>query len=188
MTAAIQTIRGLVDEIRALGANVDMEAPASEAELRAAEEALGFPLPEEYRVFVTEVGGIQVELVRTWFFYGLAGAKERFEQYDQEFADGRDEEGEGEEDGPYFPRRFLVLVDEGDYSNAAEGYVYDADQDKVRFTAGLDYMEADEYEESGILEVITRELEAVRDRIADPSDPLVGGCKDEVDARRKLPS
>jgi hypothetical protein len=120
-------------------------------------------------------------LVRTWNFYDLKTAVARTQTYKAEFgaADG----GDG-----YFPQRFVVLADEGDYSNAASGWVWDADQQCVRRTEGGDFMDADENAGESIWDLFLDELKEIRRRIADPRDPLVSGREGDVNSRRKLPA
>lgn len=150
-------VSGLIEELRALGARITTaEGSTTEADVKKAEAALGFPLPVEYREFVLELGGLEIEHDRTWNFYGLDEARALADAY-------RDDLG-----GTYVPRRFIVVHDEGEYSNAASGTVYDADLEAFLVTAGGDDVAKDEAFAVGYWGYLLDELEQIRDRIVDP--------------------
>ncbi len=179
-------VKAILAELEGMGATVKLGPASSDAQLEETERVLAFALPDEYKELLRTLGRIEIELVRTWHFYGLPEDRKIKQLYADEFEPFRADDGD-DGDGAYYPRRFVVLADEGDFSNAAEGYVWDGDLGHIRFTAGGDYLERSEFLEVGYWGFLSDQLEEIRDRIADPSDPLVGGSEAEVNARRKLP-
>ena len=177
----------LLEEMRLQGASISYEPVPERAAVAAAEARLGFALPAEYREFLAQFGGIRIELERTWLFYGLASALDMTAGYAEEFESFRTAAADGGQaeasDGPYYPRRFLVLMDEGDFSNAASGTVYDADLDAMLETDGGRWVSREDAVAMGYWALLLDALEAVRDRIADQDDILVSGG--ERDRARK---
>lgn len=143
MTVADE-VREAVARLQAMGANVRLGPPNTDGEIAAAEAALGFSLPDEYKEFLRDIGRIEIELVRTWFFYGLPEQPEVKKLYQDVFAvyAGADDD---DARGPYAPRRFVVLADEGNYANVGEGFVWDGDLSHIRATAGDEYIERSEF-------------------------------------------
>jgi hypothetical protein len=183
-------VKALVERIEAMGANVKLGPPSTAGEIAAAEKALGFSLPEEYKEFLLEIGRIEIELVRTWFFYGVPeprSVKERYEGVFRIFWGKRGKADEAE-DAPYVPRRFVVLADEGDFANVGEGFVWDGDLGHIRGTLGDERVEKSDFYEGGYWGFLSDQLEDIHDRIADPEDDLVSGSEAEVARRRKLPA
>jgi hypothetical protein len=84
MTVADE-VREAVARLQAMGANVRLGPPGTDAEIAAAEAALGFALPDEYKEFLRDIGRIEIELVRTWFFYGLPDQSEVVKLYQEVF-------------------------------------------------------------------------------------------------------
>jgi len=179
---SLDTIKSLLEELRRMGVNVRFGPSVTDAEIAEAESHLGFQLPESYRAFLRAFGRIELELVRTWFFYGVGDGIEKAREYADRFEPFRNDTS-----GAYYPSRFVVLMDEGEYSNSASGWVYDADLKALLHTDGGRYVSRDEAFEGSFMEKLIDELKAVRDRVADPTDELVSGADDEVNARRKLP-
>jgi hypothetical protein len=163
-------------EIQKLGATVTRGKRSTEAEVLAAEKSVGFSFPAEYRAFLLEIGSIVVELERTWFFYGLKDGLTLAKAYSAEFDAFRED---GNEDGPYYPKRFVVLMDWGEFGNAAYGWVYDADLDALLHTDGGRYVSRDEAFGGGYLVKLLEELAYVRECLEDESDDVV------ADARRE---
>ncbi len=177
----------LLEELRGLGATVRSgEKRSSEVDISRAEKKLGFSLPQEYCEFLQQFGQIEVELERTWFFYGLDEALRLTEAYREEFGGAGGDASEGDEGAPYFPKRFLVLSDEGDFSNAASGTVFDADLDAMLETYGFRGTERDEAFQVGYWGHLLDSLGEIRDRIADPEDPLVKGGARDREMREKV--
>lgn len=164
----------LLDELSELGASVQLGTPVTDDELAAAEASLGFALPPEYREFARTIGGLRVELERTWVFYGLKEALKKTQEYRAEFDSSRSSDARS-----WLPSRFLVLIDEGDFSNAASGTVYDADLEALRRTRGGRYIDPEDAWQGGYWGELLDALTDVRDRIADPDDPLVAGSDRE---------
>lgn len=178
----------ILDKLRAAGARVDTRPGTTTLEdVRRAETKLGFSLPEELREFFVQFGHVKIELERTWNFYGISEAVERAERYRGDFERSRQAmagAGSSEDDGGYFPRRFVVLVDEGDYANAATGTVYDADLGGLLVTDGHRGVGRDEAIDTGYWGYLLDELDEIVDRITDPDDVLVAGGSRDV-ARRQ---
>ncbi|AKT42852.1 SMI1/KNR4 family protein [Chondromyces crocatus] len=156
-------VKAILAEIEALGARVKLDEPSTDAEIVAAEAHLGFDLPEEYKEFLREIGGVSIEARRTWFFYGLPEKADIKALYVKEFDAFRGGEG----GGAYYPARFMVVHDEGDFSNAAEGFVWDGDLGHLRATAGGDCIERSEFLVEGYWAFLSDQLEEIRDRIAE---------------------
>jgi hypothetical protein len=177
---SVERVRAILSEIERMGARVELTASNRE-ELAVLRAQLNFDPPEEYVAFCMELGGITIELVRTWFFYGAKDTLAKTREYAQELDAFRDEEG------PYYPSRFFVFTDEGNYSNAASGWVWDADLGAFFRTDGGSWADRDDARDIGAWTLLTEELESIRDRIADPDDELVSGESAAVAARRRLP-
>ena len=174
-------VAALLSELEALGATVVRGTPPSKRDLAAAEDRLGFSLPAEYKEFLALVGGLRVELERTWLFYGLDDALEKTDAYELEF-----EQGRAFADA-YYPERFIVLMDEGDFANAGSGTIYDADLDAMLITDGHNGADKDEAFASGYWGTLLDALSDVRDRLADPDDILVAGSARDEARRQPAP-
>jgi hypothetical protein len=185
-------IDALLAEMEAMGANVTTGRAASAAKIARAEKALGFPLPPSYREFLQVFGSISIELVRTWFFYGVPEKKKLKKEYVAEFAPSiqvMEEEGYDDDDDEhayYFPRRFLILADGGLYGNVASGFVWDADLEHIRGTAGGRMVERSNHRGDDYWAFLVGQLDEIHATISDPEHPICASKKDEVDARRKL--
>lgn len=166
-------VAALLVDLRARGASVETApTPPSDASVRASEQKLGFGLPKDYREFLVQFGYITVRFGRPWFFYGLDFAVARADEYSDEFQSGED--GNEDRDGPYYPKRFIVLCDSGVYSNAGEGLVYDADRRALFGTAGRKYVSRPRMGSSGgYWDWVIRELERIRDLLAPSMDAAV---------------
>jgi hypothetical protein len=66
---SVERVRAILSEIEQMGARVEL-TPSNTEELAVLRARLGFDPPEEYVSFCMELGGITIELVRTWLFYG----------------------------------------------------------------------------------------------------------------------
>ncbi len=180
MLVTIERARVLLSEVERMGARVELSRSTPE-ELAVLRTQLGFDAPEEYVAFCLELGGITIELVRTWFFYGAGDALAKTREYDAEFEEFRGEAG------PYYPSRFFVFADEGDYSNSAAGWVWDANLGAFLRTDGGRWTDREHASTSDTWTLLVEELEAIRNRIADPHDELVSGEAAAVAARRRPP-
>jgi hypothetical protein len=179
----MREVRSLLDELQRLGATVTTRGePYSSEAVRRAEATLGFALPPEYVELLTTLGHVHVELERTWFFYGLDDGLTRTREYDATFESFRTNPRCA---GNYYPRRFFVLADQGDFSNRAEGTVYDADLDAMLGTNGGRYVSRDHAFVVGYWQFLHDELSKIRRRIADEDDVLVGGSPRALAKRQR---
>lgn len=169
-----EPVQEVLDELRELGATVTTGDGYSPAEIAAVEQRLGFEFPEEYREFLRSFGEISLEWRRTWFFYGLDEGLKKTEEYREEFESAA-ARSQPSREGPYFPRRFFVVYDEGDFANVASGTVFDHDLDGYLVTAGGRWVEASEAVAMGHWGWLIDELLEIRDRLADFDDILVVG-------------
>lgn len=176
---SVERVRLLLTEIERLGARVEV-APSSPEEI-AALRALGVAPPEDYDAFCEGLGEITIELVRTWLFYAARRAPAKTREYAEEFDSFR-----GQQEGPYYPSRFIVIADEGDYSNLACGWVWDAELGAFLRTDGGRWVDRADAHDVDLWTLVLEELEEIRDRLADPDDELVAGHADEIAKRRVM--
>ena len=158
----------ILNALEEMGASVRYgERPFGEEEIAAVEEELGISLPEEYREFLQTFGQIEIELHRTWIFYGLTDGLDTTRFYQEEFHGAIAAGILPSPTGPYYPQRFFVLYDEGEYSNAASGTVWDHDLDAFLVTDGARWVEASDAFQMGYFGYLIDELLEIQDRIAE---------------------
>lgn len=159
----VAVVVGLLNELRALGARVETTTPPDANAIAAAEQTLGFGLPNEYRAFLGRFGQITVERDgRTAFFYGLPAAVARTKEYGAALDGWRKRGG----DAGYYPSRFVVLFDEGEHSNLAEGKVYDDGLKAIVATRGGEPVDTEaDARATDCWTFLVAELKALRDRL-----------------------
>lgn len=155
-----QRISAVLEQLRASGARLKTGASATARDIAALERKLGFVLPASYREFLGALGEVRVN---DWRFYGVTGAGARNKTYAREFAAG---DGGVTNGGPYFSKRFIVLCDQGEYSNAGAGWVFDADLGAMLATDGGRWIEREDTRDLDYWDWLAEQLAALHAQVA----------------------
>ena len=171
MTSFREKSLQILEQFAKLGAEINTrEVGYTPDEIADVEASVGFSLPQEYQEFLIEFGQIGIDLERTWFFYGLESGLAKTTQYRDHFESMVASGMEAPPVGPYFPKRFFVLADEGDYANRATGWVYDDDLDGFLHTFGGKWVEAGHARKIGYWQLLYDELTSAYERIQEEAE------------------
>jgi len=171
MTSFREKSLQILEQLAKLGAEINTrEVGYTPDEIAAVEASLGFSLPQEYQEFLVEFGQIGIDLDSTWFFYGLENGSAKTTRYRSLFEDMIASGMESQPEGPYFPQRFFVVADEGDYANRATGWVYDDDLGGFLHTFGGKWVEASHARKIGYWQLLYDELTSAYERIQEEAE------------------